>query len=104
MAATWFLSSSLARRSLPIPRSSRYTPTTLKMIVITIPADWRQRWPIRRYGFHGLSHAYAARRAAEMTGRRLVPSTSREQVARTGPALHSGAAPRARERTAEVAG
>ena len=26
-------------------------------------------WPRRRYGFHGLSHAYAARRAAELTGR-----------------------------------
>jgi acetate kinase len=26
-------------------------------------------WGVRRYGFHGLSHAYAARRAAELTGR-----------------------------------
>jgi acetate kinase len=26
-------------------------------------------WPRRRYGFHGLSHAYAARRAAELSGR-----------------------------------
>lgn len=32
-----------------------------------LPADWRRRWPLRRYGFHGLSHAYAARRAAELT-------------------------------------
>ncbi len=31
-----------------------------------IPEDWRQRYGIRRYGFHGFSHAYAARRAAEM--------------------------------------
>ena len=31
-----------------------------------IPEDWRQRFGIRRYGFHGFSHAYAARRAAEM--------------------------------------
>ncbi len=31
-----------------------------------LPAPWRQRWDLRRYGFHGLSHAYAARRAAEM--------------------------------------
>lgn len=29
-----------------------------------VPAAWRQRWPLRRYGFHGLSHAYASRRAA----------------------------------------
>ena len=34
-----------------------------------VPAQWRQRWGLRRYGFHGLSHAYAARRAAELTGR-----------------------------------
>jgi acetate kinase len=29
-----------------------------------LPAEW----PRRRYGFHGLSHAYASRRAAELTG------------------------------------
>ena len=34
-----------------------------------LPAEWRDRWGIRRYGFHGLSHAYAARRAAEVLGR-----------------------------------
>jgi acetate kinase len=34
-----------------------------------LPAAWRERWPIRRYGFHGLSHAYAARRAAALLGR-----------------------------------
>jgi acetate kinase len=33
-----------------------------------LPLDWRQRWDVRRYGFHGLSHAYAARRAAEIVG------------------------------------
>jgi acetate kinase len=33
-----------------------------------LPREWRERWPLRRYGFHGLSHAYAARRAAELTG------------------------------------
>ena len=31
-----------------------------------LPAEWRARWSLRRYGFHGLSHAYAARRAAEL--------------------------------------
>src|SRR3989475_302964 len=36
-----------------------------------IPAKWRQRHRIRRYGFHGFSHAYAARRAAELLGRPL---------------------------------
>jgi acetate kinase len=34
-----------------------------------LPRDWRQRWGLRRYGFHGLSHSYAAARAAELMGR-----------------------------------
>ncbi len=34
-----------------------------------VPREWRKRWAIRRYGFHGLSHAYASRRAAAMIGR-----------------------------------
>jgi len=34
-----------------------------------LPAEWRARWGLRRFGFHGLSHAYAARRAAELAGR-----------------------------------
>jgi acetate kinase len=33
-----------------------------------LPAQWRERWSLRRYGFHGLSHAYASRRAAELLG------------------------------------
>jgi acetate kinase len=35
-----------------------------------IPADWRTRLGVRRYGFHGLSHAYASRQAAELLGSR----------------------------------
>lgn len=31
-----------------------------------IPQEWRQQFGIRRYGFHGFSHAYSARRAAEL--------------------------------------
>jgi acetate kinase len=34
-----------------------------------LPRAWRERWGLRRFGFHGLSHAYAARRAAEMMDR-----------------------------------
>ena len=34
-----------------------------------LPRAWRERWGLRRFGFHGLSHAYAARRAAELVGR-----------------------------------
>jgi len=40
-----------------------------------LPAAWRHKYGLRRYGFHGLSHAYATRRAGEMLGsvpRRLV--------------------------------
>ncbi|MFD6793154.1 MULTISPECIES: acetate/propionate family kinase [Prauserella salsuginis group] len=32
-----------------------------------LPAEWNRRWGLRRYGFHGLSHAYVTRRAAELT-------------------------------------
>jgi len=35
-----------------------------------LPPEWRKRWDLRRYGFHGLSHAYATRRATELLGRR----------------------------------
>jgi len=34
-----------------------------------LPPEWRKRWDLRRYGFHGLSHAYASRRAAELAGK-----------------------------------
>jgi len=34
-----------------------------------VPAEWRKRFGVRRYGFHGLSHAYAARRAAQLLDR-----------------------------------
>jgi len=36
-----------------------------------VPQQWRERFGVRRYGFHGLSHAYASRRSAEMIGRSL---------------------------------
>ncbi len=34
-----------------------------------LPAQWRERWGLRRYGFHGLSHAWVSRRAPELLGR-----------------------------------
>jgi acetate kinase len=37
--------------------------------VYALPESWRARWPLRRFGFHGLSHAWAARRAAQLAGR-----------------------------------
>jgi acetate kinase len=35
-----------------------------------VPADWAARWGIRRYGFHGLSCAWATRQAVNMSGGR----------------------------------
>ena len=34
-----------------------------------LPAQWRERWGLRRYGFHGLSHAWVARRTPELLRR-----------------------------------
>ena len=39
-----------------------------------LPAEWRARWTLRRYGFHGLSHSYVSSRAAEMLGDSAGPS------------------------------
>ncbi len=33
-----------------------------------LPGDWTERFGLRRYGFHGLSHGYAARRSAQLLG------------------------------------
>lgn len=33
-----------------------------------VPREWRERYHVRRYGFHGLSHAYASRRGVELAG------------------------------------
>lgn len=35
-----------------------------------LPREWRERWGLRRYGFHGLSVAHAAARAGEIVGGR----------------------------------
>ncbi|GAA5162392.1 acetate kinase [Pseudonocardia eucalypti] len=34
-----------------------------------LPHAWNERYRLRRYGFHGLSHAYIAERAAQLVGR-----------------------------------
>ncbi len=34
-----------------------------------LPESWRSRWDLRRYGFHGLSYAWALRRAGELLDR-----------------------------------
>jgi acetate kinase len=39
-----------------------------------VPREWRERFGLRRFGFHGLSHSYAARRGAALLG---LPATAR---------------------------
>ena len=34
-----------------------------------VPAQWRERWGLRRFGFHGLSHGWVARRVPELLRR-----------------------------------
>jgi acetate kinase len=34
-----------------------------------LPAAWRDEFGLRKFGFHGLSHSYAARRAAQLLGK-----------------------------------
>ncbi len=33
-----------------------------------LPPEWRKRWDLRRFGFHGLSHDYGSQRAAQLVG------------------------------------
>lgn len=37
-----------------------------------VPSEWRERFGVRRYGFHGLSHAYVSGVAARRTGGRRI--------------------------------
>ncbi|MFC5826383.1 acetate/propionate family kinase [Nonomuraea insulae] len=39
--------------------------------VYALPHEWRERYGLRRYGFHGLSYAWAADRVADLLGRPL---------------------------------
>jgi acetate kinase len=39
-----------------------------KAATYAVPKEWRERWDIRRFGFHGLSHAWASRRAGRALG------------------------------------
>ena len=41
--------------------------------IYAIPHEWTSQWKIRRYGFHGHSHAYCAKRAGEMLSDRPPP-------------------------------
>jgi acetate kinase len=66
-----------ARRALPdavaVACFDTAFHTTIPVAAATyaVPAAWRERWGLRRFGFHGLSHQWASRRAAELLGRPL---------------------------------
>ncbi len=56
-----------------MPRSAAIYP---------VPWEWHENYGIRRFGFHGISHAYCAGRAAEILGRD--PSSLRLVVCHLG--------------------
>ena len=43
-----------------------YAQLPPRAYLFAVPYDWYQEWGIRRFGFHGISHAYCAGRAAEL--------------------------------------
>ncbi len=45
-----------------------------------LPVQWRERWGLRRYGFHGLSHAWVARRAPQLLGRGESPAGAERRI------------------------
>lgn len=53
-----------------------------KAATYALPRRWREELGIRRYGFHGLSHAWASKRAADLLGRPL--SSTRLVTAHVG--------------------
>ena len=51
-------------------------------VTYAVPREWREGLGIRRFGFHGLSHAWSSRRAAELLG--ATPSVPRLVTAHLG--------------------
>lgn len=47
-----------------------YAPMPLKAVVYPVPYEWYSDLGVRRFGFHGISHAWAAERAAEISGKK----------------------------------
>ena len=56
-----------------LPRSAAIYP---------VPWEWHEEYGIRRFGFHGISHAYCSSRAAEILGRDI--STLRMVICHLG--------------------
>ena len=76
-AAPALLAIAIAQRALDAPHIACFDTTfhqTLPPEAATyaVPQRWREHYGLRRYGFHGLSHAYAARRVVQ-----LVPRSAR---------------------------
>ena len=44
----------------------------LRRQLYAVPYDWYENYGIRRYGFHGASHRYAAEKVAELEGRQAI--------------------------------
>ncbi|WP_031172385.1 acetate/propionate family kinase [Streptosporangium roseum] len=63
------------RRRLPeiphvlCPDTAFHTGLPERAATYALPPEWRSRYGLRRYGFHGLSYAWTLRRAAELLGR-----------------------------------
>jgi len=49
--------------------TSFHTDMPARAATHAVPREWREEWAIRRFGFYGLSHDWANRRAAELLGR-----------------------------------
>lgn len=49
--------------------TSFYSDLPARAYLYAIPYEYYERWGIRRFGFHGLSHAYCSERAAELLRR-----------------------------------
>jgi acetate kinase len=65
----------IARRLPETPLIGLFEPAFHKSIPehawrYAVPYDWAEKYGIRRYGFHGASHRYAAERAAQMLANR----------------------------------
>jgi acetate kinase len=64
-----------ARRLLPaVPHVAAFDTAFHRTIparaaTYPVPHAWTHDWGVHKYGFHGLSHAYCSRRAAELLGR-----------------------------------
>src|SRR3954447_9889155 len=67
----------VARRALPqLPHVAVFDTAFHRTLpprayTYAVPREWARRHGVRRYGFHGTSHAYVSRAAAALLGREL---------------------------------